>query len=906
MAAASLAEAIFHAILAPARVLLARSDAAWLADLIDRNGQPLALLLLTTLAFVCIRIGLYCWQYRAIALAELDEPATSTLAPAGGRRTSRASRMAARMRSQIATQTMRAKTFAEIFADELDAINERRAALLGADTIVRFKPLGAAVPYAEPSVNFNLCGLALSGGGIRSATYCLGALQALAKHDFLKSVDVLSTVSGGGFTGGALSSLLLDSRFSTRRDEFPLGQVVGQPEGVPLRHLRKSADYLGSTLVDSFIIPSLIIRGWLLNMLALFPIIWGMAMLRRTRWQFATTSFAMSKLIGANILLHMGLHPFVLRPYLSLYIVLAFVSLFYKSLIAMSTEHVALLWSWPVACSALAQVYLANCAMARTERRKVIAARNFGYLALLLVACLAMEALSLVELAYTSVFGSEWNTQLFLGILASLLLSVSLAITVLTDPSISPLRSLLFQLVISVTGPLLLAVYYLEIVVFLQPNFTFFGFRNLLCVATVFISLFCLDTNATSLHAYYRDRLSTAFLFGLAGGPDRAADEPVVPRGDTKLSQLPSRNAPLHIINATVNFSPETAALSLNGEASDSFTFSKLHVGSNATGYRATREFEACEPNLDLGSAISISAAALAPRMGVNTFSNLVPFLGLINVRLGYWIWSPARLALPFFSRLFFGFALITFTKELLDLPPLRASDFKLHVVDGGHTENLGVLALLRRRARYIVSVDAEHDPQFMFGGLATVMRRARLELGVVFELDLAPLRPDARGLVQRPWVVGRVVYKSEARPAPASPRRAASRQDAGPPEGELGYFLYVKASLVGNEDAIIKEFAMRNPSFPHQSTQSQSYSQAQYESYRSLGFGACGKALFGRHGERFDGTDLESFFAGLYRDTHGASDLPAGWTERTAPSGAAYFVHQASNERTWLRPASE
>ena len=51
----------------------------------------------------------------------------------------------------------------------------------------------------------NLTGIALSGGGIRSATFCLGALQALAKHDLLKYFDYLSTVSGGGYIGGSLT-----------------------------------------------------------------------------------------------------------------------------------------------------------------------------------------------------------------------------------------------------------------------------------------------------------------------------------------------------------------------------------------------------------------------------------------------------------------------------------------------------------------------------------------------------------------------------------------------------------------------------------------------------------------------------------------------------------------------------
>ena len=51
----------------------------------------------------------------------------------------------------------------------------------------------------------NLTGLALSGGGIRSATFSLGVLQALARHDILKFIDYISTVSGGGHIGAGLT-----------------------------------------------------------------------------------------------------------------------------------------------------------------------------------------------------------------------------------------------------------------------------------------------------------------------------------------------------------------------------------------------------------------------------------------------------------------------------------------------------------------------------------------------------------------------------------------------------------------------------------------------------------------------------------------------------------------------------
>lgn len=55
----------------------------------------------------------------------------------------------------------------------------------------------------------NLTGLAFSGGGIRSATFNLGILQALAQKGLLHRFDYLSTVSGGGYIGSWLAALTL-------------------------------------------------------------------------------------------------------------------------------------------------------------------------------------------------------------------------------------------------------------------------------------------------------------------------------------------------------------------------------------------------------------------------------------------------------------------------------------------------------------------------------------------------------------------------------------------------------------------------------------------------------------------------------------------------------------------------
>ncbi|MBF0551531.1 MAG: hypothetical protein HQK60_13460 [Deltaproteobacteria bacterium] len=51
-------------------------------------------------------------------------------------------------------------------------------------------------------------GIALSGGGVRSATICLGALQSINEHCLLKHADYISSVSGGGYTASYVHATL--------------------------------------------------------------------------------------------------------------------------------------------------------------------------------------------------------------------------------------------------------------------------------------------------------------------------------------------------------------------------------------------------------------------------------------------------------------------------------------------------------------------------------------------------------------------------------------------------------------------------------------------------------------------------------------------------------------------------
>lgn len=65
-------------------------------------------------------------------------------------------------------------------------------------------------------------GFALSGGGIRSATFCLGLFQALARQQLIRRIDFISTVSGGGYFGSFLGAAFSRDGSSAEKVEAEL------------------------------------------------------------------------------------------------------------------------------------------------------------------------------------------------------------------------------------------------------------------------------------------------------------------------------------------------------------------------------------------------------------------------------------------------------------------------------------------------------------------------------------------------------------------------------------------------------------------------------------------------------------------------------------------------------------
>ena len=122
--------------------------------------------------------------------------------------------------------------------------------------------------------------LCLSGGGIRSATFSLGVLQALARLDWLRNFTYLSTVSGGGYIGSWLSGWIRRSGFETVTNELHKGK--NDIEAREIQRLRANSSYLSPvrglsgdflTLISTFL------RNLLINWAILIPLLIAVTLL---------------------------------------------------------------------------------------------------------------------------------------------------------------------------------------------------------------------------------------------------------------------------------------------------------------------------------------------------------------------------------------------------------------------------------------------------------------------------------------------------------------------------------------------------------------------------------------------------------------------------------------------------
>ena len=129
--------------------------------------------------------------------------------------------------------------------------------------------------------------LCLSGGGIRSASFALGVLQALAQAGILEKFDYLSTVSGGGYIGSWLSTWIQRHPHGLAGVVTELGRHAQpeishltrklRPEAGPIRFLRSYSHFLnpkaGLFSADTWSWIGIYVRNLTLNWLVIIPLL---------------------------------------------------------------------------------------------------------------------------------------------------------------------------------------------------------------------------------------------------------------------------------------------------------------------------------------------------------------------------------------------------------------------------------------------------------------------------------------------------------------------------------------------------------------------------------------------------------------------------------------------------------
>ena len=216
----------------------------------------------------------------------------------------------------------------EVLLQELSQIETARNLRLG----------GTSRPAAQKS----LIGLAFSGGGIRSATFNLGVLQALAQAKLLRTFDYVSTVSGGGYIGSWLMAWMHHQKIGIKEVEHCLSSRGYSPanaaDPAELHFLRNYSNYLtprkGLLSADFWAFVATYFRNTILNQIILILLLLSVLLLPRTlvyipnrlealenftdhAWLAQSTALFLAFLLIAVALTFMGLNLLWVDPHIS-------------------------------------------------------------------------------------------------------------------------------------------------------------------------------------------------------------------------------------------------------------------------------------------------------------------------------------------------------------------------------------------------------------------------------------------------------------------------------------------------------------------------------------------------------------------------------------------------------------
>jgi hypothetical protein len=351
-----------------------------------------------------------------------------------------------------------------------------------------------------------------------------------------------------------------------------------------------------------------------------------------------------------------------------------------------------------------------------------------------------------------------------------------------------------------------------------------------------------INVNRFSMHAVYRNRLVRAFLGSARRerhpDPFTGLDARDNPRMAELLPPTGVRGAPFHVVNVALNLVAGRNNAWAERKA-ESFTITPLACGAAylhrsediAAGkgprgaYATTVAYAGSEREtgyndrqngITLGTAITLSGAAVSPNMGYNSSPATAFLMTLFNVRLGAWLANPASASAQALREPKPPNALFALAREILGLTDDRGPE--VYLSDGGHFDNLGIYEMVRRRCRYIVVVDAGADPGAAFADLGNAVRKSFIDQNI--EINFKP--PVAIGSRSKPLL---------------PPRSYAFAEILYPEGGPPGELIYLKPCYLKDVPIDVRAYGSASEEFPHEPTLEQWFTESQFESYRRLGY---------------------------------------------------------------------
>ncbi len=230
--------------------------------------------------------------------------------------------------------------------------------------------------------------------------------------------------------------------------------------------------------------------------------------------------------------------------------------------------------------------------------------------------------------------------------------------------------------------------------------------------------------NTTPGRHEYEQRLRKLFVADGRSEGDAGADINLAALGEFSKDVLP-----FFVINATAFIDDERHHHGASLENSI-YEFNALQYGNSAFGrYRYLKEGDTTDSaakSIGLARAASISGAALDGSSFIAGSAQRV-FWSALNLDLGFYLDNPRIRGDKQFAAHMLPFPFYFFGKHY----DHDAESTDIYVTDGGHSDNLGLFSLVRRRCGSVIVVDAEWDPGYEFDAYRTVKTALRKEIGV-------------------------------------------------------------------------------------------------------------------------------------------------------------------------------